>query len=47
MATVTISQKDVEEHLQRLTKIRPPEDRPTEKQVIEMLLRMKKRWHLS
>jgi hypothetical protein len=46
MATVTISKKDVEEHLQRLAKIRPPEDRPTEKQVIEMLLRMKKRWGL-
>ena len=33
--------------LQILAKIRPPEDQPTEKQVEEMLLRMKRRWGLA
>ena len=47
MATAKISKEEIAEHLEKLAKIRPPGDRPTEKQVREMLLRMKKRWGLA
>jgi hypothetical protein len=46
MAALPVSKEEIAEHLPKLAKIRPPEDRPTEKQIAEMLLRMKKRWGL-
>lgn len=46
MATPNVSKQEIEEHLQKLAKIRPPEDKPTEQQVVELILRMRKRWGL-
>ena len=41
-----IDQRESNEHLRQLTKIRDPANPPTEKEVIEMMLRIKKRWHI-
>jgi hypothetical protein len=41
MTTIKVSKQKVADHLQKLAKVRLPEDRPTEKEVLEMILRMK------
>ena len=44
MTMEQVSQEEVDKILQQLAKLRAPEDAPTEQEVIEMILRMKKRW---
>ena len=41
-----IDQREFDEHMRQLTRVRAPDNPPTEKEVIEMMLRIKKRWHI-
>jgi len=41
---IKISEKEIDEHLEILTRIRPSEDLPTRREVEEMIIRMKLRW---
>jgi len=42
-----ISQQEIDEARNRLAQIRGPENMPTKQEVIEMILRMKKRWGIT
>ncbi|HMM22396.1 MAG TPA: hypothetical protein PKA10_16865 [Selenomonadales bacterium] len=46
IATQIIKQEEISKTLQILTDLRAPHPPPTEDEVVEMLIRMKKRWGL-
>jgi len=44
VATEQVTQEEIQAILAELAKIRDPENAPTEQEVIDMIIRMKKRW---
>lgn len=42
-----IYQDEIDKLTEQLTKVRDPDNLPTEQEVIEMLIRMKKRWKIG
>jgi len=43
----TVSEREIAEAMAQLAKIRDPENPPTRKEVVEIIIRQKKRWGIS